>query len=359
VVVLRRLLASLALAGCTADPCHVGPYLQAVTPESATISWETVSAEGSSVEWGLTPSLEQTSSSALPVKLHHTTLEGLLPDTEYQYRVVSGGRSSPLATFTTAPASASPFRFAVYGDTQNGFWIHALIADAILEQSPKLVVHVGDEVGNGHDHASWRTEYFGPGSDLMASVPVYAAMGNHEDDAPWFYRYHSSLGGRSWYAFAHGGAFFVVIDTNKSYAPGSAQHDWIVRTLGSADARAADWLFTVYHHPAHTTGWDGCGAYDGEPGVRSHLVPLERAHGVDVTFNGHSHGYKRGFREGTHQIVSGGGGGDLDRYCGPNPAITVAEFVHHFVTVDVDADRLHLRARKRDGSVFDELVLAK
>jgi hypothetical protein len=348
------------LCGCTGDPCKNGPYLQRVTSESVTISWETTGATESTVEWGPTPAYGRLATSSVPAELHEIELTGLSPSTTYYYRVVAGAATSAGAELVTAPEGSAPFRFAVYGDTQSNFYVHSLIADAILEEAPALVLHAGDEVGEGSDYASWGTEYFGPGAALMAAAPVYAAMGNHEENARWFYHYHSTLRGQSWYAFRYGGAFFVVLDTNKDYAPGSPQHAWLVETLSSEEARSADWRFTVYHHPAVTAGWHDCGSgYDGEVNVRAFIVPLEREHHVDVTFNGHAHGYQRGYRDGVHQIVTGGGGGDLDHPCGEQSAIAYAEYVHHYVIVDLTERSLHLIAHRRDGSVLDELMVEK
>ena len=354
---ISLLSAGAVAAGCVDSP-GVGPYLQGVTRGTVTLAWEIEDPSESLVEYGPTAGYGQTVSSPLRAALHEITLTGLSPDTLYHYRVVSGGVAGLDHTFRTAPDESSPFRFAVYGDTQSNADVHARVAQGMMEEDPRLVLHTGDEVDDGTDHDAWLAEFFGPAMPLMAEVPVYVAIGNHEHDSRWFYYYHAYPLPEDYYAFTYGNSTFVVLDTNRDFSPGSPQHAWLVETLSSPEAQAAQWRFVAHHHPAYTEGWRPCD-YDGDPEVRDYLVPLMEEHGVDVVFNGHTHGYARGFLNGVTYIITGGGGGRLDQDCMDWPHIAVSAYVHHFVTVDIDGPSLVLNAHGDDGQIFDTYSLMK
>lgn len=344
--------------GCIGEPHRIGPYLQTVTQASATILWETEMAGDSRVDFGLTSDYGRHVYSSAEKTIHEITLEDLSPETRYHYRVSSAGVEGLDHTFQTAVEDATPFRFGVYGDTQENFIVHRLIADALLKEDPDIVLHVGDEVLRGNDYQSWLTEFFRPARDLMFRVPVYVAIGNHEEDAIWFYDYHAYPEPENYYSFRYGNSFFVVIDTNDDISQGSVQHAWIEQTLASPEAQGATWLFVAYHHPAYNEGWRPC-THDGEQSVRDFIVPLMEVYGVDIVFNGHTHGYERGFLDGVYYVVSGGGGGGLDRFCHDWPHVTVSEYIHHYVMVDIDGSILTLAAHHRDGTVFDSFSITK
>jgi len=347
----------LVMVGCT-TPHKVGPLLQTITQETATIVWETEEALDSRVEYGLTSGYGLNFSTPEPVNLHEAVLTGLTPETLYHYRVNSGGVTGRDHTFRTAVLETTPFRFAVLGDTQSNPVGVSVLSNALLETVPDLVVHVGDEVGDGNDYDSWRTEFFFPARELMYQVPVYVAIGNHEENAPWFYYYHAYPEPENNYAFAYGNSFFVMADTNGDVTPGSPLYVWLQDTLASPEAQGAEWLFVAHHQPAYSEGWRPCD-YDGDADVREHLVPLMEAYEVDAVFNGHTHGYERGSLNGVLYIISGGGGGGLDYFCQDWPHVEVSVYVHHFVLLDIDGSTLTLSAQKHDGTVIDTVFLEK
>lgn len=350
-------VAFLLACGCGEDPRVNGPYLEHVSRDTAVVAWETASSGGSQLEWddgdGVTHVVD-----GGPSSLHRARLMGLDSSTRYRYRVVGEQGDVAQHAFTTAPAGANPIRFAVYGDSQDNGDVHRSIVEAIAEMEPAFVLHVGDAVQDGREQEQWHERYFTPGRTLLASTPVYAAMGNHEYNADWYYYYHAYEGRKSYYAFSYGPAHVITLDTNLSFAPGSEQYDWLLRALSSSEAQTAPWLFVSYHHPAYTNGWGDECDFDGEPTVREILVPLMHRYGVDMVFNGHMHGYERGVIGGVQYVVSGGGGGKLDQLCRAWPHISVAKYRHHFVTVDLSATSLALQARDAAGEVLDELMLS-
>jgi len=361
---LRLLLAVVGLmlagVGASAQPqFHVGPYLQHVTQTSITIMWETTEPADSRVDYGLSAEYGSHAASPEPAKIHTVTLTGLKPDTHYFYRVTSGGLTSEGATFDTAIPADKPFRFAVYGDSRSSDpTMCRRVCEAIAKGQPRIVINVGDVVTNGSEYDQWKTQFLDPASAFSRTVPLYVAIGNHEQNAHWYYDYVSYPAPENYYAFSYGNSRFVVMDTNQDYAPNSPQYKWLVAELSSKEAQAAAWLFAFFHHPPYSEGWDNP-SYDGEPLVRRHLVPLLEKCGVDMVFNGHTHDYERGFMNGVYWIITGGGGASLDHWVRGFEHIAISKYVYHYCELDVTARELTLRAVTPDGQVIDTVTVRR
>ncbi len=90
--------------------------------------------------------------------------------------------TSATYTFSTAPATARPFRFVAYGDTRTGYNDHATVIQAIIGNDPKpeFVLNTGDLVNNGEVYTEWGPQFFEPAHDLMVNTPMLPILGNHE-----------------------------------------------------------------------------------------------------------------------------------------------------------------------------------
>jgi hypothetical protein len=351
-------LVLFAAAAAAAPQITAGPYLQNVTQTSITVMWETGEPADSRVDYGLTADYGQHAASAQPAKIHEVTLTGLQPETRYHYRVASTGAASDDATFDTAIQPATPFRFCVWGDSQSHPEVFGPIAAAMAKEQPRLAVCVGDSVSDGEDYAQWKERLFDPAAPLMRTAPVYVAIGNHEKNSHWFYDYLSYPAPEDYYAFTYGNSRFVIVDTQQDYAPQSAQYRWLEKELASPEAQNATWLFAFHHKPGYCEGWDSI-AYDGEEDVRRHLMPLFEKYAVDLVFNGHAHDYERGFMNGVHYIISGGGGGTLDHWVRGLEHVAVSRSAHHYCTVDIAGRELTLRAITPSGELLDTITLRK
>lgn len=88
-----------------------------MTEDTAVISWQTNSATPSFITFGQNNPGEQTvledrdTSSPKPRLTHYVTLENLLPQTSYQFRIISGKVTSAPFKFETAPPSTSQTGF--------------------------------------------------------------------------------------------------------------------------------------------------------------------------------------------------------------------------------------------------------
>jgi len=337
-----------------------GPYLQNATSTSMVVIWQTNEPSDSRVDFGLTsgytkylydPALRQT---------HEVNVSGLDPDTLYHYRVTSvtsvESVSSGNNTVQTAATAGTPFRFAVYGDSRSQPAIHSAVAQAIVAQAPRLVLHTGDLTGDGTTDTYWQTEFFDPAASLLANISFFPSLGNHEKNSILYYTYFDPPDGggdfnERWYSFDYGSCHFIVLDTNTGYSPGSAQYDWLVNDLQTT---AAEWIFVVHHHPAYSSGSHG-----GDPNVQAYLVPLYRTYGVDMVFNGHDHLYERSYTDGVYYIVAGGGGAPLhDPNQISNPYQQYAEKTYHHCTIDINGLTATFHAVRNDGSVFDSVTFS-
>lgn len=346
----------------------VEPYLQAVSQTEATILWETDLAADSEVNWGEAPNCGNTEMSAGTTRLHRVKLSGLKPETTYFYRIRSNKIRSSVYSLRTAPRPETPFKFAVWGDSHQGVVITEKLERLALNAGAELLVQPGDAVNHGSDQQQWFEQFFEPIRHFAASHPVYLAPGNHEYGGYWdthrpllFEKYMQHSRNPYWFSFRYGNAFFIILDPNKTsppfdIPPDSDQYQWLVNELNSAEFKAATWHFVVFHQPPYAECWSG-GYYDGEAGLREHIVPLLEQYPIDIVFSGHAHVYERGRwpkADGPFYVITGGGGGTLDDEHYRNwEQIDFYRHLHHFCLLEISGTRLHFSSITLDGQILD------
>jgi alkaline phosphatase D len=132
---------------------------------------------------------------------------GLEPATEYRFSFLQGTRTTPLATFRTAPAPGAdvPVRFAWSGDSDGtvkrttgkpAFGPFAVL-DAVVADEPAFFVYLGDTIYSdsafgrpARTLAAYRAKYRQNRSiralrELLEAVPVVAAWDDHEVRNDW------------------------------------------------------------------------------------------------------------------------------------------------------------------------------
>lgn len=245
---------------------------------------------------------------------------------------------------TTPPPS---FTFAVLGDTRTQHEIHRRVVERIVVATPDLVLHTGDLVADGNAPAQWDT-FFEIERDLLARVPFYPTLGNHERNSPLYFERCDLPGNERWYTFAYENARFICLEVDGSadYDHGSEQYAWLERTL---TANTRPWLFVFFHYPPYTSTEEA--GY--ERSLRQALVPLFERYGVDVVFNGHKHNYERNEVNGVTYVVTGGGGAPLYAMGEREPTQAAFAMEHHFVLVEIVGNHLRATAISVDGEVLD------
>ncbi len=332
------------------------PYLQSLTDSSIIVHWETPIPQTGNVEYGLTSSYGSEVSQSDSTVDHELTLTGLVTDTMYHYRAISGTDTSADATFRSNVTGDRPFRFFAYGDDRWDSASHQSVINQMLTQSPLpgLALNVGDLTSNGSTPAF--QAFFNVERHLLSSMPFYPAIGNHDTNnlTNWF-RFFALPNNERWYTLRYGNSMFHCLDIYSTYTPGSTQYDWLVSELQADSANPAiRHIFVFIHEPPYTTS-------TGHPSnltVRQYLCPLfERFH-VAIAFQGHNHCYEHGLVNGVHYIVTGGGGAPL--YTGwnaPQPWDIYREATFEFVLVDVNGDTVRTRGVRPNGTEFDTLLL--
>jgi len=343
-----------------------GPYLQNVLGDSDTIMWQTNLPYGSVVEYGLEQEPQHRIEAPGLHTVHEVRLHGLMPGTQYFYRVISDTLVSDWYSLRTMPAGTEKFRFALYGDSQNNFIVHKKIAAQMAKHQPDFIVSVGD-LAHGGRRADWTTEFFCPMQDILTSVPVYVSVGNHAYGSPHFTEYFDfpESSHETYYSIQVGNAYFIFLDNARTAYPdkkyytdikaGSPEYDWLVKELSSPAAQNAEWLFVVAHVPCYSEYSDV-----EYPENVSSFVPLYERYHVDAVFSGHIHVYERGIADGVCYVISGGSGGRLDfnKYRDIDE-IQVTRTGHHFCIVDIEGGKMTLRQYGIDGVLRDSFSIDK
>ena len=266
---------------------------------------------------------------------YRTELTGLPFDSEISYRVKLGTTVVREGAFRTRASATKPIRFVAVGDLASARPEQNAIAFQIAKQKPELLLALGDIVYPGgrtleYMHHYWTTynDVATPGettgAPLMASVPFYPIIGNHDADSSKlpdypdafaaFYFFSVPKNGPSpavcatplgsdpqvaqafrtragaeypalnAYSFDCGPAHFVSIDSNRYVNPVNLAA-WLEKDL---TASKQPWKFVCFHAPAfHSSPQHGT-----EQKMRL-LEPVFEKCGVDVVFAGHVHNYQR------------------------------------------------------------------
>lgn len=402
---LRLELARLTYRGQPGAPEQVHLSWSGDPATSLTVTWTTPMAgpglveyrsRGSTSAWQSAPGVSR-KSPGIGGALHRVDLTGLMPGTDYDYRVIArtmrGDLSSPVFTTRTAPADPSePFTCAFFCDTgvigRPGGKVDGLrrILDELRQARPLLLLGGGDYAYCDKDPrfgaiADGIDAWFRQVQPIAAEIPLMAQFGNHEVDlverfADWAPRFAHPVGrGERCYSYRVGAAHFAAF-----YAPvKSVEPDdlaWLDADLAAARAGGARWLIVYQHQPIFSHGR----SHPASPAVRRQLAPVLERHRVDLHLSGHDQNFERTFplrdaarvplvacqdRRTTPQGVgtiyakiSPSGkrsdiGGDFSRFASPQPDFIAIrdDSAHHYALITVAANTLDVavHALPNDG----------
>ena len=316
-------LLALSFTLCAA-PLEHGPYTGAPDADAITISWrgdpwpatvEVAPSDSFETEGAFTHTVD-----VLDVEddqANHLRIDGLLPGTDYVYRVsVQSGSQrvvSEIGRFRTKPAPGNSVSFIILSDTQwqwEGVNRLQAVADAVLagdccrDRTPDFILHAGDIV-ESPTSVYW-DHWFDSFSEVLRMAPFVPVLGNHEKNNSSYYKaFDLPPGGgtwdKRWWALHWGDVVVVGLDTNASRADRiRAQQAWAEEHLSGLEPHK----FVIFHHPVFSSdAYHGSGySYD----VIYHPIFVEA--GVDIVFNGHAHNYERIEKDGVTYVVVGGSG---------------------------------------------------
>lgn len=361
----------LAAGAAFAASGILGPYVQNVGTESATISWATIRGQATVTPISGSPQALQATA---PAYEHHSiTLKDLQPGTTYAYDVLADGSAAGKGSFTTTPEGDQPFTFAIVSDTQ-GTGNKALegVIKRLLAEKPAFVVSTGDTVSDGEDAADWQY-FFEVGADLMRTTPWYAVLGNHDRHAQMYFDFWSLPGNEAYYSFDRGTSHFVVLDSpglrwpennqsesealeawedeqNTAYM--QRQLEWLKGDL--AGAKDAKYIFVFFHYPPYTALRN---RDDGAKQVQAFFGSIFQDHQVSAVFTGHDHHYHRAAKGGVPFVTAGIGGGRPREIQIKQPETVKAEQVSGYINVSVNESGAAVKVLDLDGKEIDALSI--
>ncbi len=333
--------------------CNVAPrlpYLAWVSSRSAVIAWRC--NPNGSVHWGEGEGRSQTLANETGKDQHFALLTDLTPGTAYSYEVeIDGERLGSVSTFTTAPAQGSEASFIAFADSGSGSIHQTRLAEGMKRLSFDFALIAGDIIYERGADAEYDPHYFRPYGELIRRLPFFPAPGNHdivtEAGGPFRRNFYLPQG-NFYYDFFWGEIHLIGLDSNKVTDP--KQRAWLEAAL-KAPAR---WKIVYFHHPAFSSA-----EYGDTPEVQSQWVPLFEQYGVDLVINGHAHGYERTVPiNGVTYIVTGGGGASL-YLVGRNERTAFSSSTYEFVSVNLTARALMLKALDEAGNIVDTFQIDK
>lgn len=380
---------AVSLAGATALPSNAQsaevihrPYLQSVSSVSARIVFRMGSDCPAQVRYGKGSELTQVARADADGRQHAIVLSDLLPGTEYGYVAEACGEAVDAPRrFRTAPAFGSgEVQFGVLGDFGSGSKAQKAVAAAIHAARPELLVTVGDNIYVSGTDAEFGSNFLAPMGALLAEVPLFPSLGNHEyvtrEGQPYLDNFYlpanNARGTERYYSFDWGSVHFVSLDsmcllgmTSEAKCTADEQLAWLEEDLSTS---RAPWKVVSLHHSVWSSGF-----YGNNRELQERLAPVLEAGGVDLVFTGHEHDYERtrpmkagaqvaeGTPGGVVYFVTGSGGASLRPF--PIRQPTWSAFRdnerHGYLNVSVRGGRLEARMLTAEGDVLDSYVKEK
>lgn len=340
-----------------------GPYVLLGDPGTAYVAFRANTASAL-VEWGLASPVASTASSPIERNRRVTaerrddlwvaTLADL-PDTgAIWYRVVTAEATLERHRIQVGSAPGRKVRFVVFGDTRTRHSVHRAVIDAVSRETVDFLVHTGDMVERGGIRQQWDT-FFQIERPLLRTVPILPSIGNHDIGARGYYRHYFLhelwAKNRRYYKKDWGNLRLIAMDGGIECRDGCAQYAYVRKAL--ADAADKGMLIVMFlHYPPYSSGDHG-----SHKGVQKPITDLAKKYGVELVIAGHDHNYERTVPiHGTTYVVSGSAGAPV-KAVKPQWFTAHARTEPHYVLVDVENDRLTMRAVNLRGETFDSHVV--
>ena len=297
----------LALAASAAGVEVVrGPYLQSLHSAGVTICARVREPAPLIVTiWRGDELMRQISSRSA---LDHTfTVDGLVPDTTYQYCLQFGDARREYVNFRTAPAKGAAARIWVMGDGGTSLVDARAVRDAYERRKldPTLILMLGNNAYPDGTDAQFQQSVFDHFAPRLAETPFYSTRGNHARHADVYYQIHvnpksGEAGGvasesEAYYSADHGPVHLVCLDSSGTRLETDGKMmAWLRRDLAAAQS---PWVIAFCHHPPYSGGSHGSDNCADSGGrlcqLRERFIPVLEEFGVDLMLTGHSHAYER------------------------------------------------------------------
>lgn len=287
--------------------------------------------------------------------IHVFRAEGLKPKTQYAY-VLSAALPGAAQKVTDGPhtmrtqAPDGKLVFVALGDSRTNPETWQRVAAAALKMQPDFVIHTGDLVGDGRDDGLWDKEFWAPAKDLLATIPFYAVMGNHERETSLPHRLIVTPTGKPNWSQQIGPILLIGVDIYvESWKEDSENAKWLEETLESS---RAPFVFLVVHEPAWSSGPHG-----NNEKVQQVIFACLEKYKATAMIAGHDHCYERSEPgNGTTMLITGGGGAGLykNTHAKENPHSKVFKSAYNYLVFTVEGEACRMQALTPEGETLDE-----
>lgn len=369
----------------------IGPYVQRVGTDRATVVWYTDSTTAGVLKYGTARGPWLGSLKVAAGTVHAAEVTGLQPNTKYFYEVSDG--KTTLATGTdyyfkthVAAGARVPFSFIAAGDLGDGSTAQVEVAARMVSERPnhEFALFLGDIVYSSGTRSEYLKKYFPVYKDLLRNFSIFPCLGNHDiktsKAAPYFEFFYTPTNNpdsvENYYSFDYANAHITCLDDELlvSGAALTKQMDWLQKDLADAKARGQHWLIVMFHRPPYTMG-----THTDDEFTKATFVPVLEKAGVDLVLCGHSHVAERSFLLNGNKIINqdlsyypkdgaglgtvyvvAGSGGKNDNLDGQHPLMAFKQSrAAGFEIVYVNKDTLRGKYMKRDGTIVDIFTMTK
>lgn len=258
------------------------------------------------------------------------------------------------ATITSEPGEKL-WTFGFVGDTQQGEGIVDRVFTQMREANVEFVLHLGDLVEEADRDDQWQYVLDQAAKNEITLKPV---VGNHDilkeqgDRGDiCFQKYFPELSA-TFYQFSHRGLNFLMLNSERSFLPGTEQAQFVERQLKERPGST----IVCLHRPVFTCGHRDWGnQIKRQVFLHSRLVGSKAA----LVLAGHHHYYDRSLPlDEITYVVSGGGSRKL--YAAETPNERTAKFQagkNHFGLVDVYSGHLDVRVVDLEQNEIDRFAI--
>ncbi|MBD3352950.1 MAG: hypothetical protein GF364_15820 [Candidatus Lokiarchaeota archaeon] len=280
-----------------------GPWLtyDGDPAETMTISWLTNTKQTTEIYFGSdSNNLEKITIANEKSHLHHAKINGLSPDTTYNYVIPKvrfpNYEVGQLHEFHTASSIQEDFSFAVVGDMQPypGHIMDRchLVAEGIAEIQPNFVCSLGDISDFGFNLGEWhKVMDFLP--KYTANRPFQAVIGNHDHyrDEGFNYRnafpYNFNSTVDHCYSFDYLNVHISMVDVISSTDEAKTHREsWLRQDIINSKNQGAKWNFIMFHYHVLTSA--GRSPYRN---LLAWITPIATEFEIDGIMFGHEHQY--------------------------------------------------------------------
>jgi len=336
-------------------PLLTGPYVIITGEKRALVAFRTYAVQKAVVEWTTSAGHKGEVIAGRNGDLCSAVLAELPRGPLIKYEVKLDGKVSGTGSFRIGLADGeTAFRFAVFGDTRTNHQVHDAVIEAVAKENIDFFLHTGDMVERGGIADQWIT-YFQIERRLMMKAAIMPSIGNHDLGNRGYYTRFFFLdkwtGAKSFFYTDWGNVRLVSMDVTIVCERRCRQYHFVRAALEEA-AKAGKLIVMFMHNPPYSSG-----AHGSDRQLRSVVAELAKRYGVELVVTGHDHNYERTKpMTGTTYIVSGSAGAPI-RPVNPQAFTASARTEPHYVLVDIDGNKMSIRAINLRGEVFDSTVI--